>query len=317
MPTLEHNGFVDMFRENPPLAPHLIATLFHVDVPTYVTVAVVEAALDQLIPVEFRADLVLELRGVSGALVLAIILEVQRDDDPDKKFSWPVYVAAVRAKKRCPACVLVVAPDAKVAAWATEPIDLGLGRATVVPLVVGPPSVPEITDAAVAEQETELTILSAVAHGNGPNGLEVVQAALGALGRFDQEHAAVYFQIIYNALREPMRRALEALIMERQTENKATFPPFAQQLIDRGKREGMLEGKREGMLEGKREGMLEGKREGMLEGKREALFRLAARAGIAFTEEDRARVQTCMDPATLDRWVDNVLGAKTAVDVFS
>jgi hypothetical protein len=297
MPTLEHNGFVDMFRENPPLAPHFLATLFHLAVPPYVTVAVVEASLDQLIPVEFRADLVLELRDANGVLVLAIILEVQRDEDPDKKFSWPVYLVAVRAKKRCPACVLVVAPDADVAVWAADPIDLGLGRATVAPLVLGPSIVPQVTDQALAERETELAILSAVAHGNGPNGLDVVQVALAALGRFDQEHAAVYFQIIYNALREPMQRALEALIMERQTEGKATFPPFAQQLVERGKREG--------------------KREGKLEGKRETLFRLLARAGITFTEDDRARIQACMDPAILDRWVDNVLGAKTVADVLS
>ena len=49
-----------------------------------------------------------------------------------------------------------------------------------------------------------LAILSAVAHGNGPNGLAVVLAVLGALGRLDQEHAAVYFQMVYEALREPM-----------------------------------------------------------------------------------------------------------------
>jgi hypothetical protein len=129
----------------------------------------------------------------------------------------------------------------------------------------------------------------------------VVEAAFGALGRLDQEHAAVYFQIVYNALREPMQRALEALIMERQTETKVPFPPFAQKLIDRGIREGELKGK----LEGK------------LEGKRDTLLRLLTRAGIALTEDERARIQACMDAAILDRWVDNVLEAKTATDVLS
>ncbi|WP_437589678.1 hypothetical protein [Sorangium sp. So ce1000] len=144
-----------------------------------------------------------------------------------------------------------------------------------------------------------------MAHGNGPNGLAVVQVALGALGRFDHEHAAVYFQIVYNALREPMRRALEALIMERQTEGKATFPPFAQQLIERGR------------IEGIREGKLEGIREGILEAKRDALLRLVARAGIALTADHRERIQACTDPATLDRWLDNALEAKSASDVLS
>ncbi|XYH97741.1 hypothetical protein ACMHYB_59985 [Sorangium sp. So ce1128] len=309
MPTLEHNGLVDMFRENPSLAPHFLKILFHLDLPPYATVAVVEASLDQLIPVEFRADLVLELRDERGALVLSIVLEIQRDIDRRKRYSWPVYVAVVRAQKECDAVVLVVAPDAEVAAWAAQKIDLGLGLGTLQPLVLGPAIVPEVTDQAEAEKETELAILSAASHGNGPNGLAVVQAALGALGRFDHEHAAVYFQIVYNALRDPMRRALEALIMERQTEGKATFPPFAQQLIERGRSEGKLEGIREGKLEGIREGELKGKRD--------ALLRLLAQAGIALTDDDRDRIQACSDPATLDRWVGNVLGAKSASDVLS
>ena len=75
-----------------------------------------------------------------------LVLEVQRDKDPDKEYSWPVYVTVVRAKKRCPTVVLVVAPDAEVATWAAQPIDLGLGFGTLRPVVLGPASVPEVTD---------------------------------------------------------------------------------------------------------------------------------------------------------------------------
>ncbi|WP_437982859.1 hypothetical protein [Sorangium sp. So ce117] len=171
--------------------------------------------------------------------------------------------------------------------------------------VLGPAVVPEITDPVEAEKEAELAVLSAVAHGNGPNGLTVVQAALVALGRLDQEHARVYFQVIWNGLREPMRRALEALVMERQIEGEATLPPFVQKLIDRGK------------LEGLREGELKGMREGKLEGKRDTLLRLLARAGIVLSDSERERVQACTDMATLDRWIDNVLGATTAIEVLS
>ena len=39
--------------------------------------------------------------------------------------------------------------------------------------------------------------------------------------------------------------------------------------------------------------------------------------GITLTENDHARIQACADAATLDRWIENVLGAKTAADVFS
>ncbi len=224
MPTLEHNVLVEMFRENPELAPHFLVTLFHLEIPPHASVAVVESSLDQLIPVEFRADLVLELRDAKGTLVLAIVLEAQRDKDPDKRFSWPVYLTVVRAKKRCGAVVLVVAPDAEVAAWSAENIDLGLGLGSVKPLVLGPAIVPEITDPAEAEKATELSVLSAVAHGNGPNGLAVLRAALVTLGRLDREHATVYFQIIWNGLREPIRQAMEALVMDRQILDKVSFP---------------------------------------------------------------------------------------------
>ncbi len=289
MPTLEHNGFVAMFRDNPHLAPHFLEILFHIKLPQYSTVRVVESSLDQLIPVEFRADLVLELHSETGALVLSIILEVQRDEDPRKKFSWPVYVVVERSQKECPAIVLVVATDAQVAAWAAEKIDLGLGLGSIQPLVLGPSIVPEVTSETEAKEETELAVLSAVAHGNGPNGLAVVLAALAGLGQLDREHAAVYFKIVYNALREPMRKALELKIMERQTEATADFPPFMQRLIDKG----------------------------VLDAKRDALLRLLARAGIAITEADRGHIQECTDAEMLDRWLENVIGARTVADVLT
>jgi hypothetical protein len=209
--------------------------------------------------------------------------------------------------------VLVVAPDGEIATWAAEKVDLGLGLAFIQPLVLGPATLPVLTDPTLAANEVELAVLSAMAHGNGPEGLAVVQAAFLALGRLDREHEAVYFQIIWNLLREPTRRALEALAMEQQTEGKATLPPFAQQLIERGIREGELKGK----LDGIREGKLDGIREGELKGKRDTLLRLLTRAGLPPTEDERARILACADPALLDRWVDNVLGAKTVGEVLS
>ena len=298
---MEHNGLIEMFRENPALAPHFLALLFHFQVPQHASVRVANSSLDQLIPVEFRADLVLELCDANGCVVFAIVFEVQRDVKLRKQYTWPVYVAVARAERECPVVVLVLAIDAEVAAWASEKIDLGLGLGAIQPLVLGPATLPVVTDPAVAEQEVELAILSAMAHGNGPEGLAAVQTALVALGRLDREHAAVYFQIIWDALREPMQRALEALVMERQTEGKTSFPPFAQQIFERGKLDGIREGKLDGIREGKRE----------------ALLRLLARAGIALDAEDRARIENCTDAATLDRWVDNIIGAKTARDVLS
>ena len=167
--------------------------------------------------------------------------------------------------------------------------------------MLGPASVPEVPDPEEAAREIELSVLSAVAHGNGPSGIAVVKAALVALSRLDREHAVVYFQVLWSGLRVPMRRALEAMVMERQAGGTEKMLPFMQHFFDLGRREGELKGLREGELK-------------VL---RETLLRLTARTGIALTDGDRARVQACEDTATLDRWIDNVLGAKTAADILS
>ena len=299
MPTLEHNGLVEMFRANPSLAAHFLEFLFHRVVPSHTKVSVGEAALDQMLPIEFRADLVLELCDEDGVVVMAIVLEVQRAQDPTKKFVWPVYAMVLRAKKRCPALVLVIALDPEVARWASEPIETGMG--TFQPLVLGPTLVPVVTERALAERETELSILSAMVHGNDPNGMEVVTTAFEALRDIDTEHAAVYFQMVYDALRAPMKRALEVVVMERMTSEKAKFPPFAQALFDRGMRDGEIKGLRDGKIEGMRS----------------ALYRGFARRGISLMDEERARVEACTDLATLDSWLDRVFDAKTASDIFS
>ena len=50
MPTLEHNGLVELFRANPSIAPQFIESLFNMKVPKYTSVRVVEAAQDQMLP---------------------------------------------------------------------------------------------------------------------------------------------------------------------------------------------------------------------------------------------------------------------------
>jgi hypothetical protein len=60
-------------------------------------------------------------------------------------------------------------------------------------------------------------------------------------------------------------------------------------------------------------GELKGKREGKIE----TLLRLCQRASVTLTDEDRLRIESCEDPVALDKWIDNVIGAKTSADVFN
>src|SRR5580704_17145947 len=130
-----------------------------------------------------------------------------------------------------------------------------------------------------------------MAHGNGPEGLAVVTAALTALGGLDQEHAAVYSQIIWNVLREPMHRALEALVMERQVEGKVQFPPFMQQIVDRSELRGRTEGEAHALLT-------------VLRGR-----------SIPVPDAARERILAEKDPARLERWLERAGTVATVAEV--
>ena len=82
-------------------------------------------------------------------------------------------------------------------------------------------------------------------------------------------------------------------------------------------KEGHEKGHKEGLEKGHKEGLEEGLEKGELKGKRNALRRLLSRAGIALTPDDTVRIDACTHPELLDRWLENVIGAKTADEVFA
>lgn len=317
MPTLEHNGLVDIFRQSPPLAPRLVEQLLHLPLPPHQKVTVADTTLDQMAPVELRADLVLELRDANDKRVLSILVEAQRAVDAAKRFSWPSYVVALRSRNLGPVILLVVTSEQSVAQWASQPIDLGLGLSTVRPLVLGPSVVPEVTDPVAAEADPDLSLLSALAHGNGPHGLAVLAAAVRPLLRLAEPRSLVYFRILQTILRDPMKKALENLVMEQVHDDSwDNLPPFLQKFFDQGEAKGKAEGEAKGEARGEAKGEARGEAKGRLEAKREDLLRLLSRLGIVLDEADRERVAACTDTAILDRWLDNILGAKSAADVF-
>ncbi|MEO5729382.1 MAG: Rpn family recombination-promoting nuclease/putative transposase [Byssovorax sp.] len=110
----------------------------------------------------------------------------------------------------------------------------------------------------------------------------------------------------------PFREALDVA-------RSANFSPLEWEVYERAK---MAEQDARGALvvarkEGIEEGLARGVVEGELKAKRDTLLRLLGRAGIALTEVEHDRIQACEDAVTLDRWVDNVFGARTAADVLS
>ena len=225
---------------------------------------------------------------VEGKPVLGIVVEVQLQRDDRKRFTWPVYVAGLRARLGCPACVLVVTPSEAVADWCRVPIDLGPG-ATLAPLVVGPASVPVVDDAAIAERDPELAILSVLAHGQEPGAEAIGRAALMAALGLSDERQVVYSDLIFAALSQAARAALEDLMASGGYEFQSEFAKKHQ-----AKR----------------------RAEGKAEGRADAVLDVLEARGLRVSEEARSRILACTDPAQLSVWVRKAVTVTSVEQLF-
>jgi flagellar biosynthesis/type III secretory pathway protein FliH len=249
------------------------------------------------------------LRDRNGDPVLGVVVEIQRAIDERKRWSWPVYLAALRAQAKCSVALLVVCLDDETAAWAQQPIDLGFGQA-VQPFAVGPNALPSIREPETASRLPELAVLSAMTHGNDePDGLDTVLAAMVALARFDDERARFYLDLILARLNERVRRALEAMRMQKYEYQSE----FAKKYYGQGKQEGFAEGLSLGKVEGKAEGEARGK----AEGEAQAILAVLEARGLEVPAKVRKAVLSCTDLAQLDAWVRAAVSVPSAAALLT
>lgn len=234
MPSQLHEALLLLFRNRPLLAPELLRDALHVELPEYTEARIDSADLTEVQPAEYRADLVVLLW--QGEPVLGIVVEVQLAPDERKFFVWPVYAANLRARLKCPVCLLVVAANDATARWACKPANLGGGN-SFTPLVLGPAGVPEILDSERAMADPELAVLSAMAHGHNADtakSAQIAAAAQAASLGLDDDRARLYVDLVLNALSEAARREL-------RTMNPAKYEyqsDFARGYIALGRQEG-------------------------------------------------------------------------------
>jgi uncharacterized protein DUF4351 len=211
MPSGPHEWLVELFRNRPSLAPELLREALHVELPPFTEARIDSAELNDVQPTEYRADLVVRL--LSAQSVLGIVVEVQLKRHDSKRFVWPAYVATLRARLKCPVCLLVVAVDEAVARWAAKPVEIGFGN-RFVPLVLSPSGVPEVTDEAQAQADPELAVLSAMAHGKDADcekSIRIALAAQCAVRGLDPLRSKMYFDLIHFHLSEGARWAMQAM----------------------------------------------------------------------------------------------------------
>jgi hypothetical protein len=254
MPSYLHELLLLLFRNRSGSAADLLREL-DVQLPEYDEVRTESSDLSNIQPTEYRADLVLFL--VRGAQkVLGVIVEVQLGCDKNKPYTWPAYIANLRARHRCPVCLLIITIEDAVARWAERPIDLGPGTRCN-PWVVGPSNTPMVTELQDAQENVELAVLSAIEHGQSadiPLVARIASAAILASADIDAERSRLYLDLILISLSKSAPEAIEATMNSLGYEYQSDF---ARRYFGQGKAEGRTEGKTEGKAEGKAEGRVE------------------------------------------------------------
>jgi len=294
-----HEGLIALVRDDPAFAARLLRDLLHVDIPRFDEARLVEAAAHQLVPVEYHADAVVLFADVVGDKtmpVLGTIFEVQLERKERKRYTWPLYAVAARARHECPFILTVVTPDPAVERWAGQPIELGNG--TFAACVIGPQGIPQVTDRDQAMREPQLAVLSVVAHGDGDvdTAVSIARAAVHAVLSLPEEQRLLYSVLIENALSEAARKALE-------------MEPNIEKFFN--------EAHRRSYANGKAEGKAEGEVKGEAKGKAEALLMILQRRNLALTDAQQRQVLSCTDLATLDRWLDRVLSVGSVDELLA
>lgn len=301
MPSLEHEALVQLFRNDRRLAAGLLRAAFDMGLPA-VDGNVVEANVTQLVPAEYRADLVLAY----GADV-RVIVEVQLRKDENKRWTWPVYVAALRARDRCRVYLLVVTDSSEVARWARVPIGLGSPGSQVEPLVVGPGSFPRVTDPEQARKRPELAVLSALLRTGEEQDVEVAFAAIvGALG-LDRQRAIVYGDLVLRSLGDAARRVLEVLM---------STSPFEYEFKSEFALKYLQQGREEGREAGREEGREEGQERGRREATAQAILTVVSARGLPISESQRALIADCPELGRLETWLARAISVESVEELL-
>jgi hypothetical protein len=290
MPSHLHENLVEMFRERPEFAAELLADPLGIPVPAFEQANLSSAELNNVLPTEFRADLVVNLTK-ADVPVLAVVIEAQLGTDDQKRRSWPAYVGTLHARLGCPIVLLVVCAKASTATWCATPIPFGIPNLILTPVVIGPRQVPPVTDPAAARNTPELTVLSTLAYGNeGPDQKLIFEAFLSALNVLEQDHAERYADVVMTSLDSAARTYLEALMTTTPYRYQSDF---ALRYFNKGQAEGEIKGEIKAVL-----------------------TVLDAR-GVELTGEMRKRISECTDADQLDLWIKRAVTAVTADELFA
>jgi hypothetical protein len=288
MPSIPHEGPLDLVRQHPEIAVEFVQGTVGVKLPEEIAVSLAPTDMSAVVPVQYLADMVVLISdAATGKPVLAVIIEPQLRDSETKRYSWPIYVTTARRVAKCPAAVLVVVcPDPAEAAKCPRLIRTGHPGFDLLPIVIDSAAPPGRDGRA----SPYLTVFAANMGGidmeSEPGARRVLDAM--ASPEVSETDRLRMTTIILRLASDAARQLLEAMMTTSDYEKT-----FVERIHDQGIAEGEAKGKAEGVL------------------------RLLDARHLAPSQEQRQRVTSCTDAAQLDLWFDRAITAGTAVEVFA
>jgi hypothetical protein len=174
----------------------------------------VRESFADVVPATYAADRVyLARRGERP--VAAFVVELQRQADSGKHFSWPMYLASAHARLGVRTSLVVVTLDRAVARWARRPIPT-FQDGCLAPHVIGPDEIPRDLEGA----SLELMVLATMAHGEGAVGGAIAVRALSELRiavgeeRLDGARMRLYTDLVLASIDDVARKFVEGLMID-------------------------------------------------------------------------------------------------------
>lgn len=308
MPSIQHEGLIEIVRQHPPVAVEVLRHIGTFAIPARVKAALGSEDMSAVTPRsnerasggrrpkpdKYTADSVVVVSDpASGERLLAVVVEPQGRAEDDKDLSWPVYVTTARKANKCPRAVLItVCWDEAEAEKCRKIIPVGHPGFVFVPIVVD-----RKTRFSLAAASPYLTLFVAVIGG------VAMETEIGS--------RQVVEAIIRTGASQADRRTLSDTILGIASD---AARKHLEELMAISYRDPFIEG---WIRKGEEEGRARGEAEGEARAKAADIVKVLEARGIALTSTQLDTVSGSTDLAELNVWFDRALKATSADEVFA
>jgi hypothetical protein len=298
MPSGEHESPIALAKLDPSLMPWLLAHLFDIKVPDYHHASARPTDVRVLVPRTYHADGMLLYCDAADKPVLAVVLEVQRGWDSNKRWTWKLYVAQLEAELTVNAALVVYCPNPGIARRYRGMFEFEGLSLPLRPFIFTPHDVPLVVDVDLARAKPALAVLSTICHGGDTDVDRAFPALAEALQALGPTKAILYDDIVLAGLPQAPRARWEAFMTATmgQDYHSELFRDLAAQHEQLGEARGEARGKAQG------------------EG--QAVLTVLDTRGVPVPDAVREQILACTDLAQLDTWLRRAVTATTADDVI-